>query len=1003
MQKSREERIVHVRIYDFIEACLNDLDAQDPELKIAALERLGSVLSEPDMLEIMLGYGVMSACATALLYAEDRIQIKGLEVLCALVEHCGSEAHLYLTVPLLGSVLSLFESDNKEILKTLIRFCCAWISCDKHVRSEHLWDEAVVRLLMLTEDSDSAVRLSAMEAMHLMLAEHPERQAIFLEHQGITSLLRGSLSDSESLRCAGLRVLLVCVSSAAHAVAAQQQSVHEGVIEILMMLLSDSDRATVALVGALLSVFLRHPDHRAFCVSLDGFPIVLEAFATSNDRVVREHLAAALSELLAHPSLIRHQSVPSGIQVFIASMTDHSSVVRAAMFSALGKLARVPMIQEELGRSHGWATWVDALKDPDAAVRRNACMALHDLIAPERSDGWVRVLELGGFASLLTLLGDTEAEPRSSALSCLWILVSRAQIGSLAIDAQGIKSLLDVFFGACRKSSAYAGCVLCLLSSGFEANRYITEISSLPFLPETLKAASDLAYRSASMVMLNFVLASKNRNLLVEAGVLEGLIKFLSFDGVSMEVLDIWGSFILEPCIAKIATEQGVGALCGLLEHEDPKLRLRAVWVLCQLACRVKAAQSLILKYRESLFLRLLSDAQEEIKKHILIMLRMLAEDPICARHLVGCGFLPPVADMLLVPNDVLRMHVVRLVHLLYQQDSVFRFSAAQHAVLEALKNTIQDGGVHETAEYIVVLARREETPSLSLLGKRSLFERPSVALRDVEDTMPSVPFSALTPLTGLGGGSFSKVYSVLYEGRIYALKTYARMLVSDAEFDKVQKELKKQYGLQNPYVMRMVASVTGRVGQVRLLMHYKEGGSLYQYLRQESRSLSLRLRIARDLLRGLVYIHERGMLHKNISSLKALVDGEGRVCWSVLSVQGLSLKSHDIYRSIPSEQNPLRWMAPEAVLDGMFTEQGDMWSYGMLLFELMYERVPYHTLTVDQVLIALQTHRGASIDESLAVPSNVVALMQSCWQPLGQRASSASALNVMEAEALSP
>ena len=76
----------------------------------------------------------------------------------------------------------------------------------------------------------------------------------------------------------------------------------------------------------------------------------------------------------------------------------------------------------------------------------------------------------------------------------------------------------------------------------------------------------------------------------------------------------------------------------------------------------------------------------------------------------------------------------------------------------------------------------------------------------------------------------------------------------------------------------------------------------------------------------------------------------------------------------------PLKWMAPEAVHHRLYTSQSDIWSYGILLWEIMtMGESPFKDVPFEQFMEKLRT--GAHPEQPPYCPNNVYTVMQACWR----------------------
>ena len=111
------------------------------------------------------------------------------------------------------------------------------------------------------------------------------------------------------------------------------------------------------------------------------------------------------------------------------------------------------------------------------------------------------------------------------------------------------------------------------------------------------------------------------------------------------------------------------------------------------------------------------------------------------------------------------------------------------------------------------------------------------------------------------------------------------------------------------------------------------------------------------------------------------MIVGEGEVC----KVGDFGLlreipKDVEIYVATTRKSFPIRWMAPESLMRKEFSPATDVWSFGVVLWE-MYNptEIPYDGLTNMQVVIRL--NQGMQLDIPETYPPTVARIMKACWQ----------------------
>lgn len=130
-------------------------------------------------------------------------------------------------------------------------------------------------------------------------------------------------------------------------------------------------------------------------------------------------------------------------------------------------------------------------------------------------------------------------------------------------------------------------------------------------------------------------------------------------------------------------------------------------------------------------------------------------------------------------------------------------------------------------------------------------------------------------------------------------------------------------------------------------------GGSLRKYLHQQephSVPLNLVLKLALDISRGMQYLHSQGILHRDLKSENLLL-GED-MCVKVADFGISCLESQ--CGSAKGFTGTYRWMAPEMIKEKHHTKKVDVYSFGIVLWELLTALTPFDNLTPEQAAFAV-------------------------------------------------
>eukprot|EP00731_Ephydatia_muelleri_P032224 Em0023g731a len=245
-----------------------------------------------------------------------------------------------------------------------------------------------------------------------------------------------------------------------------------------------------------------------------------------------------------------------------------------------------------------------------------------------------------------------------------------------------------------------------------------------------------------------------------------------------------------------------------------------------------------------------------------------------------------------------------------------------------------------------------------------------------------------------IGRGEFGEVYQGtatniqgVNAGTIsVAIKTLQKE-ASPEEQKKFLSEAALMRNFNNPYVVKMLG-VCIDTDQTCIIMELMPGGDLLRFLRDAKPDygptlLTLKelINIAMDVAKGCCILEQARFIHRDIAARNCLVSSKGADRVVKIGDFGLArdLYSSDYYQVEGKRRLPVRWMAPEALLQGKFSLESDVWSYGVLLWEIMtLGNQPYPGQTNQEVLHFIS--EGGRLDKPEGCPNKIYQMMQNCW-----------------------
>ncbi|CAN0113215.1 unnamed protein product [Ectocarpus fasciculatus] len=234
---------------------------------------------------------------------------------------------------------------------------------------------------------------------------------------------------------------------------------------------------------------------------------------------------------------------------------------------------------------------------------------------------------------------------------------------------------------------------------------------------------------------------------------------------------------------------------------------------------------------------------------------------------------------------------------------------------------------------------------------------------------------------TRLGSGGFGEVRTAKWNGSDVAVKSLPADSLHRDDVRALRKEVRIHAKLHFDHVVHLYAAST-IAPHLCLVVELASEGSLLQYLRSTSEPLAHELQTAFlfDIARGMRFLHKKGILHRDLKAANVLVFANGRLklCDFGLSKIMAESSSRSRQGAVGAEQ----WMSPEEMNESPATERTDVYSFGIVCFEVTTRMQPFKGMNPTQVVkaVVLEEQRP-QIPEGASASPDVVPLMEKCWK----------------------
>uniref|UniRef100_A0A8C6EYA8 Receptor tyrosine kinase like orphan receptor 2 n=1 Tax=Marmota marmota marmota TaxID=9994 RepID=A0A8C6EYA8_MARMA len=313
---------------------------------------------------------------------------------------------------------------------------------------------------------------------------------------------------------------------------------------------------------------------------------------------------------------------------------------------------------------------------------------------------------------------------------------------------------------------------------------------------------------------------------------------------------------------------------------------------------------------------------------------------------------------------------------------------------------------------FLVCMCRNKQKASASTPQRRQLMASPS---QDVEmplinqhkqAKLKEISLSSVRFMEELGEDRFGKVYKGHLFGPTQGEQT--QVVAIKTLKDKAEGPLREEFRheamlrarLQHPNIVCLLGMVT-KDQPLSMIFSYCSHGDLHEFLVMRSphsdvgstdddRTVKSALEppdfvhVVAQIAAGMEYLSGHHVVHKDLATRNVLVYDKLNVKISDLGLFR-EVYSADYYKLMGNSLLPIRWMSPEAIMCGKFSIDSDIWSYGVVLWEVFsYGLQPYCGYSNQDVVEMIRNRQVLPCPDDC--PAWVYALMIECWNEFPSR-----------------
>lgn len=228
-----------------------------------------------------------------------------------------------------------------------------------------------------------------------------------------------------------------------------------------------------------------------------------------------------------------------------------------------------------------------------------------------------------------------------------------------------------------------------------------------------------------------------------------------------------------------------------------------------------------------------------------------------------------------------------------------------------------------------------------------------------------------------VAAGSNGELYRGTYFSQEVAIKVLKPERVNADMLREFSQEVYIMRKIRHKNVVQFIGACT-RPPTLYIVTEFMSRGSVYDFLHKDKGVFKLSdvVKAAIDVSKGMNYLHQNNIIHRDLKTANVLMDENKVIKVADFGVARVQAESG----VMTAETGTYRWMAPEVIEHKPYDHKADVFSFGVLLWELITTQIPYSYLTPLQAAVGVVQQGLRPIIPKQTHP-NLAELIEKCWQ----------------------